>query len=323
MVEKNTKPLVTIITPTYNGRKYIIEVIESVLSQDYPNFEYIVLDDGSSDNTEELIKKYSDRIRYFKHSNMGESRTVNKGFDLANGDYIGVVNSDDPILPGAISRIVSEFKENPEVIVVYPDFRIIDQDGETVRDHETHDYSYFDMVANHHCIAGPCAFFKRGLIDRIGGRNHEFKYVSDFEFWLKAGLIGPFKRIPEIIATYRIHSTSATESKKGKDMANEHIRLMDEYFKRKDIPKEIMRIKNRAYSSAYYTGGFYCGENSKLKRRYYCKALLKDPFPYLFTYRSDRLPMIIPVLIEGLPPGLSYIVSSLYRFMFKLWMRLK
>jgi glycosyltransferase involved in cell wall biosynthesis len=108
MAEKEL--LVTIITPAYNRANYLDETIQSILNQDYPNLEYIVLDDGSKDNTVEVLKKYRGRIIWETHPNIGETRTVNKGLSMAHGDIIGIVNSDDPLLPGAVaSRLKNRY----------------------------------------------------------------------------------------------------------------------------------------------------------------------------------------------------------------------
>jgi glycosyltransferase involved in cell wall biosynthesis len=322
-MKNDSFPLVTIITPVYNGEEYIKEVIESILNQDYPNIEYLILDDGSQDRTPEILKNFSEKIKIIRHSNIGESRTVNKGFKLANGEYIGVVNSDDPILPKSISKIISEFQNNRETQVVYPDYKIIDEKNNLIRIQKTHDYNYSEMVARHQCTPGPCAFFKKSLVEKIGGRDPTFKYVSDFDFWLRGGLIGPFKRIPEVIATYRIHSLSATESKKGREMAKEHIRLMDKYFSMEDIPKDILSLKKEAYSSAYYTAAYYCGDDDKISRFYYYKALKKRPLLYLTKYRPDRLPIIIKKLIDGLPFGIRQVLNLVFEKSYKLWLKLK
>jgi len=107
LVVPEVLPLVTVVTPVYNREDYLEEVILSVLGQDYPNIEFIVLDDGSTDGTLQVIWKYRERLRWESHANMGQTRTVNKGFSMAKGEIVGVVNSDDPLLPGAIREIVA------------------------------------------------------------------------------------------------------------------------------------------------------------------------------------------------------------------------
>ena len=99
-------PLVSIVTPTYNQAEYLAETIESVLAQDYPNIEYIVLDDGSTDSTPEVLNRYSGRVRWERHDNMGQARTLNKGWAMSRGEFIGYLSSDDLLLPDAISKLV-------------------------------------------------------------------------------------------------------------------------------------------------------------------------------------------------------------------------
>ena len=107
-----TYPLVSVITPVYNRADLLPETIDSVLSQDYPNIQYIVLDDGSTDNTLETIKQYTDRLIIEAHPNIGETATVNKGFGMAEGEFICVVNSDDPLIPGAITALVDAIRQD-------------------------------------------------------------------------------------------------------------------------------------------------------------------------------------------------------------------
>lgn len=104
--------LVTIITPTYNRASYLDETIKSVLRQNYSKIDYIVIDDGSTDNTQDVLAKYLDKITCVHQSNIGETRTVNKGIAMAKGEIICIVNSDDPLLPGAIEKAVKTLKKN-------------------------------------------------------------------------------------------------------------------------------------------------------------------------------------------------------------------
>jgi glycosyltransferase involved in cell wall biosynthesis len=289
------QPLVSIITPAYNRANLLVETIESVLAQDYPNLEYIVLDDGSTDGTVEVLKRYDGRLHWESHPNMGETRTVNKGFELARGEIVGVVNSDDPLLPGAVSKLVTALVEHPEVMVAYPDWLIIDAQGKTIQKFTAYDYTGFcDMVRRHFCLPGPAAFFRRRVIDEVGGRDPQFKYVGDLEFWYRVGCIGDFLRVPEALATFRVHPGSATVSQRGTRMAEEHIEVMDKLYTFSLLPAAAAAIKDEAYSSAYFVAGCNLGRgDSSQKIEFFHKAIGLAPWKYLGEYKRRLLMMFL------------------------------
>jgi len=295
-MNKETKtikfPLVTIITPAYNRYDLIEETIVSILSQDYPNFEYIVINDGSTDKTLEVIKKYKDKIKIISHENIGETRTVNRGFDLANGEIIGVVNSDDPLLPNAISTMVNFMVKNPHILVVYPDWIMIDGEGKEIERINTYEYSYINMIRWHHCMPGPGALFRKTLLEKINGRDPKFKYVGDFDFWLRAGLLGSFARIPKFLATFRVHKNSASISQTGVKMSNEHVALVKKIFSRINN-KELLAIKKESFSSAYYIAAVVMGENVPLlKAKYFLLSFFYCPLKHFSEYKN-RLVVIL------------------------------
>jgi glycosyltransferase involved in cell wall biosynthesis len=274
-------PLVTIFTPTYDRAHFLPETIESILSQDYSNLEYIVLDNGSSDDTQAILRRYGDAVRWEHHpDNIGLSRAINRGFELARGDIIGFVSDDDPLLPGAISALVEVFQSDPDVLVVYPDWDVIDGEGRHVRHIDTYEYAYVDMVRYHHTYPGPGALFRRSVLDRIGGLDESYRIVSDYDFWLRAGLLGPFRRCPRTLARYRQHSTAATHVERGVGLAREHIRVIDKLYERTDLPPEVLAVKTEAYRNAHYVAAMILRLDMPADERF----ALTDCF---FTPRSD------------------------------------
>ncbi len=307
-------PLVTIITPAYNRAAYLDETIQSILLQDYPNIEYIVLDDGSKDNTKDVLEKYSGRLTWESQTNMGETGTVNKGFKMAHGEIIAVVNSDDPLLPGAVSTAVSFMQANPGIIVAYPDWNYIGPDSKITGHIQVPEYDYLFMVRRHHCSPGPGAFIRRNVIELAGGRDPEFKYVADFEFWLRLGLYGKFARIPKTLATFRVHPDSASVSAKGRAMADEHIQLVRRFYTNPDIPKEVIKVRAQAFAWAYWVAGVSAGSLYRLAIKYYIAALLFYP-PIIKMYCG----YFLIIFIRNIPKPIYKVLSRGWRLIGRIF----
>jgi len=302
-------PLVSIITPTYNRADYLDETIRSVLNQDYPDLEYIVLDDGSADDSLEIVKKYSDQIIWDTHPNMGETNTVNKGFGKAKGELVCVVNSDDPLLPGAVRTAVDFMVQRPDILVAYPDWVIIDSNSKIIEYNQVSEYSYIKMLAEHRCIVGPGAFIRFTHPDFNYRRDPQFRYVADFDFWLRLGLYGEFARIPETLASFRVHPESATLSHTGKLMSEEHIRLVKKIFSLPNLPAEAKWFQRKAFGRAYYRAGLACGSHRSLARLYYLKSVILDPDYFIKASKYQ-------ILMEWLP-------APIFNFARKVWHTIK
>jgi glycosyltransferase involved in cell wall biosynthesis len=272
-MDKNLS-LVTVITPTYNRADFLPGVIDSVLAQDYPAIEYIVLDDGSTDDTQSVLRGYDDRIHWESHSNMGEARTVNKGWGMAQGEFVAVINSDDPVLPGLIRTMVDFMKAQPDVLVAYPDWVMIDAEDKPIKNITTYDYDYVDMVRWHHCLPGPGTFVRRTAFALEPWRDPGFRYVGDFEYWMRLGLHGRFARVPHQLATFRFHQGSASNAAKGVLMAKEHIRMLDKFYARSDIPANVRKVRREAYAAASYIAAIQCMSNRDAARWYFLRSIL-------------------------------------------------
>jgi glycosyltransferase involved in cell wall biosynthesis len=299
-------PLVSIITPAYNRASYLDETIQSILNQDYPNIEYIVLDDGSKDNTREVLEKYTGRLVWETHPNMGETRTVNKGLSMAHGDVVAIVNSDDPLLSGAVSTAVAFMQLHPNILVAYPDWDFIDQDSNVTGHCQVPDYEYLYMVKYHYCSVGAGAFIRRKALELTGGRDPEYKYVADYEYWLRLGLYGPFARIPRTLATFRVHPDSASVSSMGRTMAGEHIHLIKKFYSRPDLPPEVLKVRAEAFGNAYLIAGITAGSEWWLALKYYLTAALYYPpiirkslMPELFSLTLKLPKPVYKVLQRG------------------------
>jgi glycosyltransferase involved in cell wall biosynthesis len=277
-------PSVSIITPAYNAAHYIEGVVESVVAQAYPDkLEYIVLDDGSTDDTLARLEKYRGRIRLISHANMGEQNTVNKGVDLARHDIVAIVNADDPILPGLVTRAAGMLGEHPELVGVYPDWDMIDAEGKRIRTMQTLDWDYAILLEQHLCIPGPGVFFRKSVLCREPVRNPAYRFSGDFDLWLRLGLKGPMARIPEVLATWRSHDAGASHACRTPEMAMNMIQVMQDFFCRRDLPQEWRAKRRQALSTAYYGAGLMSLDNPDIPgRRLMLKSIL------IKTYWNDK-----------------------------------
>jgi glycosyltransferase involved in cell wall biosynthesis len=303
------RPLVSIITPAFNRANLLAETIESVLDQDYPNLEYIVLDDGSTDDTRDVLARYEGRLRHEWHPNMGETRTVNKGFSLARGEIIGVVNSDDPLLPGALTKLVNALMAHPDVVVAYPDWLIIDGLGRRLQPVQALEFTgAFDMIRRHHCLPGPGALFRRSVVEKTSGRDPTFRYTGDLDFWFRAVLVGPFLRVPETLATFRVHDDSTSVRAKGRSMAYEHMQIVENFFSRTDLPEGMFALCPEAQSSASFVAGCSCSRwDLPAKLRFFLDALRLAPAKYIGEYVTRWPGMVLT--LAGFDANRLYLAS--------------
>lgn len=274
------KPLVSIITPAYNYADLLPETIESVLDQDYPNTEYIVLDDGSTDNTREVLSRYDGKIIWETHENIGEAATVNKGFSIGKGDYFIIVNGDDPILPGCVSCGVTFMEEHPDVLVGYPRWYEIDECSEIIYEYPTFEFDLVNMVKWFHCMPGVGSIIRRKAVELTSGRDLALRWTSDIDLWFRIGLHGSLARIPHPLATHRIHPQAQTYKDKGVLMAKEYISVIKKWYKMDNLPTEIRAVKRQAFGMVYHIAGMMAVSvgDRKHAREYLLKSLWYYPF---------------------------------------------
>ena len=271
-------PLVSFITATYNGAHFLRETIDSILAQTYPNIEYIVLDDGSTDNTVDILKSYGDRIQWESHSNMGECRTINKGYSMAKGDYIVAVSADDPMKPNLAEVSVQWMEAHPEALAGYPDWDNIDFDGNVIKNHKLLDYDYDIMLRMHYNLPNAGTIIRRRALELETGRDPQIRYAHDFEFYLRLGLHAPLVHIPYTLATWRSHPGSTSVNSRNQKMAAEDIRCIEKIYERNDLSEAVKKARSEALSSAYYVAGLILMPNFEAARPYFLQSIKHYPF---------------------------------------------
>lgn len=207
----NTLPLISIITPSYNQARYLEETIVSVLSQNYPNLEYIIIDGGSTDGSVEIIKKYESHLKYWvSEKDKGQSHAINKGFNKANGDILAWINSDDYYLPDAFNTMATASIKFPNSLWFYAGTYWLSNNNQSyvggIEDPEIASWYLKCLVSQ------PGVFWRRKIWDQVGSLVDENMHFSfDYDLWLKFAAFQPIPQIiTEPIAVFRLHEESKT-----------------------------------------------------------------------------------------------------------------
>jgi len=199
-------PLVSVVTPSYNQGRFIRATIESVLSQDYPHVEYIIMDGGSTDETASVVKDYASRLTFVSEKDRGQSHAVNKGFRMARGSILSWLNSDDLYLPGCIHTAVRGFQHNPAAGAVYGEGYLIDGAGNrTGRFPWTEPFNLWKLAYLSDYILQQTVFFRRDVLDDVGPLDEELHYTMDWDILIRIGIKYGLAYIPEYMGCLREH----------------------------------------------------------------------------------------------------------------------
>jgi len=283
-------PKISIVTPSFNQAQFLEETIRSVILQNYPNFEYIIIDGGSTDRSIEIIKKYSRWLKYWiSEPDNGQSHAINKGFARADGKIFGYINSDDFYEPGTFQTIAEVFIKNPNCNLVAGECIILNGDitSRFIKPWWPQNLSHFVKKTYSSTFAQPASFWTKTIFNQLGGFDESLNYCFDREFFLRMGLkgISPFL-IPQKIARFRKHPDSKT-MKQGIEFHRESVKILFKHANpcgidrierkkiKKNIKNEIKYIeifslwnkKGRKYAILHYIKMIMCSPTLLFQRK--------------------------------------------------------
>lgn len=269
-------PKVSIVLPTYNGEKFIKESIESVINQTFTDWELIIVNDCSTDGTQEIIEyflKIDKRIKCIKNlENKKLPNSLNVGFRVAKGELLTWTSDDNVFLPNALQEMVSFLESNLNSYMVCAKMQIIDETGRFIRMHS--EYNEFDMLYND-CV-GACFMYKRCVITDVGEYDPNRFLVEDYEYWLRILLhYGKIDSINKTLYKYREHSKSLT-GKRKKDIYEQLLRLKKDY---------VVDIINKYY----YKKDVICNTYYELKFRNMVNEDIEDKCKQICPEIKDEL----------------------------------
>lgn len=245
----NQFPLVSVVIPSLDQAQYLEQALRSVLAQDYPHMEVLVIDGGSTDGTLDILHSYEGRVRWISEPDSGQANAVNKGWRLAQGEILGWVNADDVLEPQAAAAAVQAFQLNGPVACVYGRCQFIDSSGRKIGDYAARPYDYFDLfVGGEDYIPQPAAFVRRMHAFEAGLLNENCRYVLDYDFWLRLGMRHPFLHVPMLFASLRIHHATKT----GRELdgfADELMIMAGDLLSSPYLPESINKNRDLALSN--------------------------------------------------------------------------
>jgi glycosyltransferase involved in cell wall biosynthesis len=203
-----TKPMVSIVTPSFNQAQFLEQTIQSVLGQDYPQIEYLIVDGGSTDGSREIIQRYAPRLSWWvSEADQGQTEAINKGFSHARGDILAWLNSDDTYLPGTISQAVAYLESHPEAGMVYGDANLIDAGGNLIGKFPARQTDYRRLQRGYVHIPQQAAFFRASLWKQVGPLDPTFYFAMDYDLWVRLARISELNYHPSLWANFRLHGS--------------------------------------------------------------------------------------------------------------------
>jgi len=270
--------LVSIITPSYNQAAFLEQTIQSVLSQDYPSIEYILVDGGSKDGSLEIIEKYRQHFAWWvSEPDSGQAEAINKGFSHATGEIIAWLNSDDLYLAGTISQAVAALTAYPELGFVFGDALTIDAAGNPLSQLQFKDYQLLDLIG-FRIICQPAVFMRRSLLEGAGYLDDCYHFLLDHQLWIRLACQAPFRHVPNTWAAAR-HHAAAKNVAQAAGFGQEAFRILDWMRADPELAPLVQAHRRRIQAGAHRLNARYLldGGSPAPALRAYARALWLSP----------------------------------------------
>ncbi|GEM_PF-625761 len=270
---------ISVITPSFNQGKFIQATLDSILKQDYPHVEHIVMDGGSTDETVDILKNVQDsRLKWTSERDNGQSDAINKGLHVASGDILAYLNSDDIYLDGTLAFVADYFQTHPEVDFIYGDCLTIDTEGKILPVVlKTQSFNLRDALTMRMRWAQPAFFWRREVTAHIGLFDETFHYLMDQDYWLRM-VLADYKPdyIPRNMAAFRFHGGSKTTNQIVK-FNHDWAIIIQKIYQRTDLSPGILELKRTAFLYVnFYLGHVYLLEKQgEAARQHLLHVLLK------------------------------------------------
>ena len=250
------QPLVSIVTPSFNQAAFLEQTMLSVLEQDYPRVEYIVVDGMSTDGSIDIVKKYAAKLAHWESKkDKGQADAINKGMARAKGDIIAWLNSDDYYLPQAITRAVEAFRKNPNASIVYANMLAVNEQGQVTNTLTYRQLTLEDLLC-FQIIGQPAVFMRREAFEKAGGLDTTFHFMLDHNLWIKIAMRGQLVYVPQIWSAARYHPDAKNRAL-AVEFGRDAFRILNWAASDKELVPVLARVDRRARASAYRVDARY------------------------------------------------------------------
>ncbi len=262
-------PSISVITPSLNSGKFIRATIDSVLSQNYPHLTYRVVDGGSTDNTDEILRSFGNRLDWVSEPDDGQAAAINKGWQKTDGEIIAWLNADDIYLSNTLGDVGRYFQKHPEVDIIFGACDYISAAGDVLRPYPTAHFDRRTFICNAiNFIPQPATFIRRSVLEKIGWLDETLSFVFDFDYWLRASLDHKIVFVEHKLAAMRLHQDSKSTTAFG-HFGAELIRAYQNLFSEPALPSELVDLKTVAFANVYHRAAdcaFWAGESSRARK---------------------------------------------------------
>lgn len=254
--------LVSVITPSFNQSRYLEQTIQSVLGQDHPHIEYIVVDGASTDGSVDIIKKYADKLAWWvSEKDSGQADAINKGLARATGEIVAWLNSDDYYLPSAVSAAMKVFEENPDVVLVYGNMLAVDERGNSFNTLAYKQLTLQDLLC-FQIIGQPAVFFRRSVLEGVGLLDSTFHFLLDHHLWIRIAQHGKILHVDQTWAAARYHAEAKNRAKAA-EFGREAFRILAWAEGQAGLAESIRTVERRARASAHRVDARYLLDGGK------------------------------------------------------------
>ncbi len=248
-------PRISLVTPSFNQAAYLERCLESVLSQSYPNLEWLVFDGGSTDASPDIIRRHSRHFAFWHIGpDRGQSDAIIRGWSMATGDILAWLNSDDFYYPDALMHVARAFTDNPQLVMLCGSVAIVDREERLLRLKRPPTVSAASLLPWGPVPGQPATFIRRDVVETLGAPRIDLHYVLDWEFWLRIALAYPESRLARtdrILAGSREWEGTKTSTAAGRDAA-EVRRVLDELFRQADLPPPLVALRRQALARSWW-----------------------------------------------------------------------